>query len=42
MILKWVFDRLIALIGLMFLWPILLIVVVLVKMKMPGGPVFFR
>ncbi|MCE8465307.1 sugar transferase [Bacteroides nordii] len=41
MILKWVFDRLIALIGLMFLWPILLIVVVLVKMKMPGGPVFF-
>lgn len=41
MILKWVFDRLIALIGLMFLWPILLIVIVLVKMKMPGGPVFF-
>lgn len=41
MILKWVFDRLIALIGLMFLWPILLIVVVLVKMKMPGGSVFF-
>ena len=41
MILKWVFDRLIALIGLMFLWPLLLIVVVLVKMKMPGGPVFF-
>ena len=41
MILKWVFDRLIALIGLMFLCPILLIVVVLVKMKMPGGPVFF-
>ena len=41
MILKWIFDRLIALIGLVFLWPILLIVVVLVKMKMPGGPVFF-
>lgn len=41
MILKWIFDRLVALIGLVFLWLILLIVAVLVKMKMPGGPVFF-
>ena len=41
MILKWIFDRLMALIGLLFLWPVLLIVAVLVKVKMPGGPAFF-
>lgn len=41
MILKWVFDRLVSLIGLFFLWPVLLIVAVLVKVKMPGGPAFF-
>ena len=31
----------VALIGLLFLWPVLLIVAILVKVKMPGGPVFF-
>ncbi len=41
MILKWIFDRVVALIGLLFLWPVLLIVAVLVKIKMPGGPAFF-
>ena len=41
MILKWIFDRLVALIGLLALWPVLLIVAVLVKVKMPGGPAFF-
>ena len=41
MIFKFVFDRTVALIGLLFLWPVLLIVAVLVKMKMPGGPAFF-
>lgn len=41
MILKYIFDRLVALIGLMFLWPVLLIVAILVKVKMPGGPAFF-
>jgi len=41
MILKYIFDRLISLIGLLFLWPVLLIVAVLVKIKMPGGPAFF-
>ena len=41
MILKWIFDRLVSLIGLLFLWPLLLIVEVLVKVKMPGGPAFF-
>ena len=41
MILKWIFDRVVALIGLLFLWPVLLVVAILVKVKMPGGPVFF-
>ena len=41
MILKWIFDRLVALIGLLFLWPVLLITAILVKIKMPGGPAFF-
>ena len=41
MILKWIFDRLVAFIGLLFLWPVLLIVAILVKIKMPGGPAFF-
>lgn len=41
MILKYLFDRLVAFIGLFFLWPVLLVVAVLVKVKMPGGPVLF-
>ena len=41
MILKWIFDRLVAFIGLLFLWPVLLVVAILVKIKMPGGPAFF-
>lgn len=40
-ILKWIFDRVVSLVGLLFLWPVLLIVAILVKIKMPGGPVFF-
>jgi lipopolysaccharide/colanic/teichoic acid biosynthesis glycosyltransferase len=39
--LKWIFDRVVSLIGLLFLWPVLLVVAVLVKVKMPGGPAFF-
>ena len=41
MILKWIFDRVVAFVGLCFLWPVLLIVAIMVKMKMPGGPAFF-
>ena len=40
MLLKWFFDRTMALIGLLFLWPVLLVVAILIKAKMPG-PVFF-
>lgn len=41
MILKYIFDRLVSFIGLLFLWPVLLIVAILVKIKMPGGPALF-
>lgn len=38
---KWIFDRPMAFIGLIFLWPILLVVWVLIRIKMPGGPAIF-
>ena len=41
MILKWIFDRVVAFLGLLFLWPVLVIVAILVKIMMPGGPAFF-
>ena len=41
MVLKWLFDRALSLVGLFFLWPVLLIVAILVKVRMPGGPAFF-
>ncbi|MDE6695417.1 MAG: sugar transferase [Muribaculaceae bacterium] len=42
MTLKYVFDRLMALIGLLCLWPVLLVVAILIRIKMPGGPVIFK
>ncbi len=41
MIAKFFFDRIVALVGLAMLWPVLLVVAILIKVKMPGGPVFF-
>lgn len=42
MFLKYLFDRVMAFIGLLFLWPVLIVVAVLIKVKMPGGPVIFK
>lgn len=42
MIFKRTFDRAFSFIGLLFLWPILLVVYILIKIKMPGGPVIFK
>ena len=39
---KWIFDRLVSFVGLLFLWPILIIVAIMIKIKMPGGPVIFK
>lgn len=41
MVAKWIFDRGMALVGLLVLWPVLAVVAVLVRLKMPGGPVIF-
>ena len=41
MIFKWLFDRLMALVGLIMLWPVLLVVAVLNRVKMHGGPALF-
>lgn len=41
MIQKYIFDRVVSLVGLLFLWPVLLIIAIMVKIKMPGGPAFF-
>ena len=42
MILKYLFDRLASLVGLFCLWPVLAVVAILIRVKMPGGPVIFR
>ena len=41
MIAKFFFDRIVALVGLAMLWPVLLVIAILIKVKMPGGPVLF-
>ena len=41
MFLKFIFDRMAALFGLLLLWPVILVTAILVKIKMPGGPAFF-
>lgn len=38
---KNIFDRIFALLGILFLWPMLLIVAIIIKIKMPDGPIFF-
>jgi lipopolysaccharide/colanic/teichoic acid biosynthesis glycosyltransferase len=39
--LKWIFDRLAALCGLLLIWWVYPLVAILIKIKMPGGPAFF-
>jgi lipopolysaccharide/colanic/teichoic acid biosynthesis glycosyltransferase len=41
MLLKSLFDRVMAFIGLLLLVPLLLVIAVLIKTRMPGGPVIF-
>lgn len=41
MILKYLFDKTASIIGILLLWPVLLIVAILIRVKMPGGPVMF-
>ena len=39
-VMKYIFDRTVAFLGLLFLWPVLLIVAIMIKCQM-SGPVFF-
>jgi len=39
---KWLFDRIMSFVGLIVLSPLLLIVALLIRVEMPGGPVLFR
>ena len=39
-IIKYIFDRLMALVGILFLWPVFIVVAILIKTNMPG-PVLF-
>ncbi|WP_273161370.1 sugar transferase, partial [Bacteroides fluxus] len=41
MFLKSIFDRIASFFGLIFLFPVLIIVGILIHIKMPGGPVLF-
>jgi lipopolysaccharide/colanic/teichoic acid biosynthesis glycosyltransferase len=39
--LKTIFDKVFSFVGLLFLWPAFIVVALLIKIKMPGGPVLF-
>lgn len=41
MIIKYIFDRIVSFIGLLCLWPVLIVVAILIKIKMLGGPALF-
>ena len=41
MVLKCLFDRIVSFVGLALLWPVMLVIAVLIKIKMPDGPAFF-
>lgn len=38
---KFLFDKVVSFLGLLVLWPVLAMVAIMVKVKMPGGPAFF-
>lgn len=42
MFLKFFFDRVASLLGLLILSPVLVIIAILIRIKMPGGPVLFK
>ena len=40
--LKFLFDRIASLVGLLLLWPVLLVIAILIKVKMPGRVLFVQ
>lgn len=39
---KWIFDRVMSFIGIVILWPVLLITAILIHKHMPDGPIIFK
>lgn len=39
---KFLFDRIVSFLGLLFLWPLLIMIALLIRAKMPGGPALFK
>lgn len=39
---KWIFDRIMALLGMLLISPFMLVIFIIHKITMPGGPFFFR
>ncbi len=42
MLAKWLFDRVFSLIGLILLSPLFVVVAILIRVKMPDGPILFK
>lgn len=42
MLLKSIFDRTASFFGLVFLFPVLIVVGIMIRIKMPGGPIIFK
>ena len=40
--LKWIFDRTVSFIGLLVLWPLLMVIGICIRLRMPDGPILFR
>lgn len=39
---KFIFDRIVSLVGLLVLWPVFVVVTILIKVKMPGSALFVQ
>lgn len=39
---KFLFDRIVSFLGLLFLWPLLIMIALLIRAKMSGGPALFK
>jgi lipopolysaccharide/colanic/teichoic acid biosynthesis glycosyltransferase len=39
---KYIFDRVVSLVGLLLIWPLLLVLVLMIRRSMPGAPTIFK
>lgn len=39
---KYIFDRVVSLVGLVLIWPLLLVLVLMIRRSMPGAPAIFK